>query len=88
MTQDEIIEMANKAGCVSYTKPPMRAVVGASMTFAQLEAFAKLVASKEREACAKVCEEHGKVWAERFLLGFQATLDDAADAIRARGEAV
>ncbi len=41
----------------------------------------------EREACAKVCEEHGKVWAERFLLGYQATLDDAADAIRARGEA-
>lgn len=41
----------------------------------------------EREACAKVCEEHGKVWAERFLLGFQATLDDAADAIRARGKA-
>jgi len=41
----------------------------------------------EREACAKVCEEHGKVWSERMLLGFQATLDDAAKAIRARGEA-
>jgi hypothetical protein len=57
-----------------------------------LKAFAKLVAAKEREACAKVCEEHGKVWAERMLLGFQATLDDAAKAIRARsssrGEAV
>jgi CHASE3 domain sensor protein len=39
----------------------------------------------EREACAKLCEEHGKVWAERMLLGFQATLDDAAKAIRARG---
>ena len=40
----------------------------------------------EREACAKVCEERGKVWSERMLLGFQATLDDAAKAIRARGE--
>ncbi len=27
----------------------------------------------EREACAKVWEEHGKVWADRMLLGFQAT---------------
>ena len=41
----------------------------------------------EREACAKVCEEHGKTWEEKMLLGFQATLDDAAKAIRARGQA-
>ncbi len=53
---------------------------------AVLDAKLDLVAAIEREACAKVCEEHGKVWAERFLLGFQATLDDAADAIRARAE--
>ena len=46
MRQDEIIEMANKAGCISYTKPHIRAVAGVSMTFAQLEAFAKLVAAK------------------------------------------
>ena len=79
MTQDEIIEMARQ---VEFN-------VGFKwcVNFIELEAFAKLVAAKEREACAKVCEEHGKVWAERFLLGYQATLDDAADAIRARGEA-
>ncbi len=76
MTQDEIIEMAMQVGgTVMAVYSP------------DLIAFAKLVADKEREACAKVCEEHGKVWAERFLLGYQATLDDAADAIRARGEA-
>jgi hypothetical protein len=42
-----------------------------------LEAFAKLVAAKEREACAKVCEERWKdsPW-----------LIEAAAAIRARGE--
>lgn len=78
MTQDEIIEMALSCGIgdprIEFYKD-------------QYEAFAKLVAAKEREACAKVCEEHGKVWAERFLLGFQATLDDAADAIRSRGQA-
>jgi hypothetical protein len=76
----EIVKMARQAGFIIDDDNPV--------TFS-LEAFAKLVASaataKEREACAKVCEEHGKVWAERFLLGFQATLDDAADAIRARG---
>ena len=78
MTQDEIIEMAGKVyGTTDFHK---------SALF-HLEAFAKLVAAKEREACAKVCIEHGKVWGERMLLGFQATLDDAAEAIRARGEA-
>jgi hypothetical protein len=84
MTQDEIIEMARQAGCVE-DKHYKGEVIFISKD--ALERFAKLVAAKEREACAKVCEEHGKVWAERFLLGFQATLDDAADAIRARGEA-
>ncbi len=78
MTQDEIIEMANKAGCVSYTKPPMRAVVGASMTFAQLEAFAKLVAEREREACAKLIED------KYYAIDGDLVI---AEAIRARGEA-
>jgi len=45
-----------------------------------LEAFAKLVAAQEREACAKVCES-------RITLGTGsvAILNGAADAIRARG---
>ena len=41
-----------------------------------LEAFAKLVAAKEREACAKVCNEWNT-----------AMTDKLAAAIRARGEA-
>ena len=45
---NEIIEMVNQAGCKSYTPPPTRAVAGVSMTFAQLEAFAKLVRERER----------------------------------------
>ena len=36
----------------------------------------KLAAAHEREACAKVCEEDGLLWGQRY-----------ADAIRARGEA-
>jgi hypothetical protein len=79
MTQDEIIEMARQTLLASWHKDLKKWQIEQGV-----EAFAKLVAEREREACAKVCEEHGKVWAERFLLGYQATLDDAADAIRAR----
>ena len=55
MTQDEIIEMARQAG---YKHPD---AVGQCEDFAyfDLEAFAKLVAAKEREACAKLAEEYG-----------------------------
>ena len=45
MTQDEIIEMARQSGLIG--KP----------TYTEgLEMFAKLVAEKEREACAEICE--------------------------------
>jgi len=46
MTQDEIIEMARKAGL----DPDLWNYTDA------FEAFAKLVAAKEREACAKKAE--------------------------------
>ena len=76
MTQNEIIEMVNKVGCKSYSPPPTRSVAGVSMTFAQVEELIKLVAEREREACAKMCDAtegaEGK---------------DLAKAIRARGEA-
>jgi hypothetical protein len=53
MTQDEIIEMANKAYAIDDGKP-----LHPSALF-HLEIFAKLVAQHEREACAKLCEEPG-----------------------------
>ena len=81
MTQDEIIEMAKQAGLTSIDKksPYLRDC---------LERFAKLVAAKEREACAKLCdwmqekaEFHGTDCC-KF-----PTPTDCAYAIRARGEA-
>ncbi len=51
MTQDEIIEMANKAYAIDDGKP-----LHPSALF-HLEIFAKLVAQHEREACAKVCDD-------------------------------
>jgi DNA-directed RNA polymerase subunit F len=75
MTQDEIIELARQAGVRDDEH---------TFEFSQykyLERFAKLVAEKEREACAKVCEDYGR--AEEM----QAIGNDYAQAIRARGQA-
>ena len=81
MTQDEIIEMppylnASYEGDDLYTGDQVRELM-------------KLVAAKEREACAKVCETHGvypelNVWnggPDWYKHG-----KDCATAIRARGE--
>lgn len=69
MTRDEIIEMAIKAGFTSGE------IAWHDNMF---EAFAKLVAAKEREACAIACETNG-----RDLAGLHY-----AGVIRARGEAL
>jgi hypothetical protein len=79
MTQDEIIEMAKEAGFS----------LGHNVTkeYAnKLQAFAKLVAAKEREACAKLCEEEGKLWSKAGCTDTQ-TFALCATVIRARGEA-
>ena len=71
MTQDEIIEMANEAGIIQ----PRNVIK-------TLEAFAKLVAQHEREACAKLCEE---IATEDGWEGGYAYR--CVEAIRARGQA-
>ena len=76
MTQDEIIEMARQAGMElddSFVLEKEQIWYFCKENFI---AFAKLVAAKEREACAKmvdhICKEGGGTY---------------GDAIRARGEA-
>ena len=73
MTQDEMIELAKQAG--------WQYAHGES-GFEPLWAFAKLVAEKEREACAKVCDELSDkhTWEGCYA-------DECAHAIRARGQA-
>ena len=73
MTQEEIIEMARQANAGMLHG-------GGYSLFGNdaIEAFAKLVAAKEREACAKVCETLSDE--------FHAHAMDCAKAIRARGE--
>ena len=72
MTQDEIIEMARQAGMMSE-------VLQLGRNLELLTDFAKLVAEREREACAKMCEE--------YAIGLERNYSEIiADKIRARGE--
>ena len=80
MTQDEIIEMARQAG-FPFNKYDLlqgddEGEIDAHEMF---EAFAKLVAAKDREACANAADEHIRE-CEGKSFGVGA-------AIRARGEA-
>ena len=86
MTQYEIIEMAKRAGIKRRTDVFFSEYCD-GICFDDLETFAKLVAEKEREACAKVCEtglpiatslsalDDMEMWGEKFAV-----------AIRARGQ--
>jgi hypothetical protein len=62
MTKEEMIELARQAGFEEHQ----------AKFDTRFEPFAKLVAAKEREACAKLCEEYF----ERVM----------ASRIRARGQ--
>jgi len=72
MKQDEIIEMARQAGM------RLDKHNGGFVDASEIKRFAKLVAAKEREACAKLVEDKHYVIDQDLVI---------ADAIRARGEA-
>jgi hypothetical protein len=75
MTKDEIIAMARQAAAVhghTFKEIP------SPETVEFITAFYELVAAKEREACAKVCDEQPYR---------AAGAQKAAQAIRARGNA-
>ena len=80
MTQDEFIEMARQANFEienGMFDLKLVCVDGVNIT-KDLEAFAKLVAEKEREACAKVADEYAN--------GLERNYSEIiADIIRARG---
>ena len=80
MTQDEIIEMAKQAGIEeAYSLKHNQYLV--RFKDGSLEAFAKLVAEAEREACANICETlELPEWPDKVR-------QPLAQAIRARGQA-
>ena len=79
MTQDEIIEMARDSGMELYGLGKNRA-----RFVHHIEAFAKLIAAKEREVCAKVCDE---LVNEENSSDYQNAANWCSIRIRARGEA-
>ena len=72
MTQNEIISMAREAGFDEHH----------AKFDTRLESFAKLVAEKEREACAKLGEDE----ISRIKPIYSVTGENIVKAIRARGE--
>ena len=90
MTQADIIKMARQAGgremvsALTHPNGPTTSVKF-HLESGTLEAFAKLVAAKEREACANLCEDQAQ---EYYSDGSKRAMNyQCADAIRARGEA-
>ena len=83
MNRQEIIQIAKKAGLdldgENIFSPKSDPQV--DVHIADLEVFAALVASAEREACANLCEQHGY---EHYCGN---VTDKLAKTIRARGQA-
>ena len=73
MNREDIIRMAREAG-----------IIHPEMVDKTLERFATIVASAEREKCAKVCEETTASWTQHL---YNEGCIDCAKAIRARGQA-
>jgi hypothetical protein len=87
MTQDEIIELAKQAGLMADGEMWFSPTYGSGdVHISHLQTFAKLVAEKEREACAKVCEEMSNTQAN-MNVAWRNGCRDAATEIRARGQA-
>jgi hypothetical protein len=89
VTQDEIIEMAKQAGLMADGEMWFSPTYGSGdVHIAHLETFGKLVAEKEREACAK---EADKRLYDFTMLTSNPPQNGAAwsiaSAIRARGQA-
>ena len=85
MTKEELIDMAKQAGIDIGMWEKLSDnddVFGYDFCgiHENLEAFVKLIAEKEREACAKVCDDELKEW--RI---FYYDVGDVSKAIRARG---
>jgi hypothetical protein len=90
MTKDDVICVAFKAGLTIGTNMSGIGLVGspadigiAHITLDQMHHFADIVAAAEREACANVCESVSPFGSHLALQ--KATIEDCAEAIRARG---
>jgi len=74
-----IIDMASEVGMLIQKDSAWGVIITAEPS--ELKAFADLIRADEREACAKVCEQHGY---EHYCGN---VTDKLAETIRARGQA-
>jgi len=86
MTQNEIIEMAKQSDLMADGEMWFSPTYGnADVHITDLERFAKLVAAKEREACAEICKKHADVYAgleqnptpAEYAMGYAEGFNDA-----------
>ena len=78
MTQDEIIEMAIEAEFVSHGKPSDEESELFVCVDKDIVRFAKLVAAKEREACAVACEKELEYWGWNIVFDSAKLIRDRA----------
>ena len=78
MTNEEIIEMAKLAGWEMDDSFVLEPEIIWYICQGQLELFAKLIAEKEREKCAKIADE--------WVLAYPHPSKTIAETIRARGQ--
>jgi hypothetical protein len=83
MTKDEILNRAKQA-CQEGDSPFVSGWI--TMDYNEFERFAALVAEKERDSCAKVCDDFAAhYWAKQDTV--EAVIsEECAAAIRARGK--
>lgn len=90
MTRDEVIAMAREAGIdeLSGWRDSGKAESYYEAWPEQLEHFAALVATAEREACAIACEVHAAAVINDGKQSAFAIAHECASAIRARGSSI
>ena len=80
MTRDEIISMAREASI-----EPTNFKECWDARTSDLVDFAALVAAREREECAKACEDVATTQWDEYAASYNSAVFDCAAAIRARG---
>jgi len=102
MTNDDIFAMAKRAGLTQvveqfsqvvprqlyYGKGAIPTNITSMLPIEQLTAFANLVAEKEREECARLCDDMSNKGISKANINqtWRRGCRDSADAIRARGK--
>jgi adenylyl- and sulfurtransferase ThiI len=84
MNKEEIIKLAREVGLLPDNLHPAPQTHHMAQKQKNLETFAALVAAREREACAELCEEH--IGEDLYDMFGKHLAKQCAEAIRERSE--